>query len=98
MLRSFAELSGEVQSKVKDTPAARAQLDGVAPGKITYPERLSRQSKAMQDHVLGPERGKLFRNDPIFKGKLDKFVDSTGRRYTLEELATHEGDLLASHP
>lgn len=34
------------------------------------------------------------RNDAFFKGKLDRFIDSTGRRYTLTELATREGSLL----
>jgi len=34
----------------------------------------------------------------MYRGKLDKFIDSTGHKYTLQELATHEGDLLASHP
>jgi hypothetical protein len=48
----------------------------------------------MQDHMPGPEPGKLFRNDPFFKGKLEKFIDSTGRRNNLTELATREGALL----
>ncbi len=74
----------------------RAQLDGEAPGKITYPEWLARQSKTMQDHVLGPKRGDLFRNDPFFKGKLDRFIDSTGHKYTLDQLRTREGSLLPS--
>jgi hypothetical protein len=30
----------------------------------------------------------------FFKGKLDRFIDSTGKRYTLTELETREGSLL----
>lgn len=55
---------------------------GTLPSKTTYPEFLKRQSAKFQDDVLGPTRGKLFR-----KGVgVDKFVDKSGRQFTLKEL------------
>lgn len=56
---------------------------GRLPAETTYQQWLSRQSAKFQDEVLGPTRGKLFRHGGL---TLDKFVDTTGRRLTLEQL------------
>lgn len=68
-------------------PGSRAAMNGEVPETLSYPEWLARQSKEVQDDALGPARAELFR-----KGMpVDRFVDNTGRRYTLEELARREG-------
>ncbi len=56
---------------------------GQVPAKVTYEQWLKRQSASFQDDVLGPSRGKLFRQGGI---TLDRFVDNTGKEYTLKEL------------
>jgi hypothetical protein len=60
------------------------ELVGRVPAKTTYAEFLSRQSAAVQDDILGATRGALFRRGGL---TLDKFVDPTGRRLSLAELA-----------
>lgn len=61
-----------------------AVVDGkVQHTKQTYAQWLKRQSKSFQDEALGPERALLFRKGEL---KLDKFVDPTGRVYTLDQL------------
>jgi len=70
---------------------------GTVSAKVTYSGWLKRQPAAFQDDVLGPERGKLFRSGKV---KLDKFVDTSGRTFTLRELADSDkavADSLAAH-
>ena len=55
---------------------------GQVPAETTYDQWLRRQSAEFQDDVLGPARGRLFRGGMT----LDRFVDHTGRRVTLDEL------------
>jgi SPP1 gp7 family putative phage head morphogenesis protein len=52
--------------------------------KVTYGGWLKSQSKEFVDEALGRERSRLFREGQL---TLDKFVDPTGRVYTLDELA-----------
>lgn len=49
----------------------------------TYPEWLRRQSPAVQDDILGPTRGKLYREGGY---SVDRFSDPSGKTYTLDEL------------
>ena len=67
--------------------AKRASLDGPVSTSTTYQSWLSNQPASFQDEVLGATRGKLFRDGGL---KLDKFVDESGKRYTLEELKAME--------
>jgi len=68
-------------------PGTRASMDGQVSEKLTYHEWLKRQPAAVQDEVLGPTRGRLYREGKV---KIDRFsVD--GRRLTLEELRRREG-------
>ncbi len=60
------------------------ELTGRAPAKTTYQEFLGRQTTEFQDDVLGVTRGKLFRNGGL---TLDKFVDQSGKLFTLDQLA-----------
>ncbi|HBD10832.1 MAG TPA: hypothetical protein DCZ13_01720 [Porticoccaceae bacterium] len=70
---------------IKSTrPAVNEDGASRVSGKTTYAGWLKTQSKEFIDEALGVERSKLFRSGKI---KLDKFVDPTGRVYTLDELA-----------
>jgi SPP1 gp7 family putative phage head morphogenesis protein len=59
------------------------ELVGRVPSQTTYQEWLRGRTASFQDEVLGPTRGKLFRENKI---TLDQFVDETGRQYTLDQL------------
>jgi hypothetical protein len=71
----------------KERQAEVARLVGTVPAETTYAEFLTRQTPAFQDEVLGATRGALFRDG---KMPLTKFVNSSGRTYTLDELRTME--------
>jgi hypothetical protein len=58
-------------------------MNGQVAGDLTYNNWLKSQSAEAQDHVLGKAKGKLFRQGGM---SMDKFVDTTGHIYTLEEL------------
>lgn len=57
-------------------------------GSTTYQQWLKRQSASFQDDVLGPTRGRLFREGL----ELDRFVDDSGRQYTLDQLRSRLDD------
>lgn len=71
----------------EERQAAVAEMVGTVPAKTTYSEFLARQTPAFQDEVLGATRGSLFRDGNM---PLTKFVNSSGRTYTLDELRTME--------
>lgn len=65
-------------------PAVRASMDGTVPAKTTYQDWLSKKSASFQDRVLGPARGKLFREDKL---SLSEMVSATtGRPIPLESI------------
>ena len=90
VLKSFRELGVPIDDI---PPAARASMDGQVPGTQTYGDWLRSQGKKVQDDALGKVRSVLFR-----RGKLsvDKFVDKTGRTYSLAELRQRESALFDS--
>lgn len=51
--------------------------------RVTYVAWLKRQSKEVQDDILGATRGKLFRSG---KFTVDRFTDSKGKTLTLKQL------------
>ena len=63
--------------------ATRASMDGQVPQQTTYAQWLARQPAARQDGILGPERGKLLRQDKL---KLQDFYNDKGKFLTLDEL------------
>lgn len=79
----------ELGFKKSEVPAVkRAAMDGrPARAGDTYQSWLKRQGARFQDDVLGKTKGALFRRGGL---TLDKFVDPTGRSYTLAELARRE--------
>ncbi len=63
--------------------ARMRELTGRVPAKTTYQQFLGRQTNEFQNDVLGVNRGKLFRKGGL---TLDKFVDHSGKLFTLDEL------------
>ncbi|CRM73064.1 hypothetical protein [Pseudomonas sp. 25 R 14] len=63
--------------------ATRASMDGQVPQSTNYAQWLTRQSAARQDEILGPERGKLLRQEKL---KLDDFYNDRGKFLTLDQL------------
>ena len=74
----------DMGAKIKGKRPA-IEADGVkqVSGKTTYGGWLKRQPVEFVDEALGVERSRLFRSGKL---TLDKFVDPTGRVYTLEQL------------
>lgn len=68
-------------------PGTRESMTGEVPETQTYNEWLKSQSAEAQDDILGPSRGQMFRDN---EWNVDRFVDDTGRKYTLDELAMQE--------
>lgn len=63
-------------------------LVGGVPADQSYQVFLKNQSVPFQNEVLGPTRGKLFRQGKV---TVDSFVDQkTGRQFTLKELSARE--------
>lgn len=67
-------------------PGTRESMSGEVPETMTYGEWLKTQPQAIQDEILGPTRGGMFRDGM----PLDRFIDDTGRRFTLAELRAQE--------
>lgn len=70
-------------------PGTRASMDGQVPEAETYQSWLKKKPAAFQDEVLGPNRGKLFREGM----PLDRFVDQSGKEYTLKQLKAKDSAL-----
>lgn len=76
-------------SKSEIDPGVRASMDGEVAGDISYGSWLKSKPAAFQDEVLGPERGKLFREGGL---TVDRFTDQRGKVYTLDELRKRDAD------
>lgn len=64
----------------------RASMDGQLSAETTYQTWLEGKPAAFQDEVLGKARADLFRGGM----KLDRFIDDSGKSYTLEQLRNIE--------
>ena len=85
VLKSFRELGIDLKEFPEGT---RASLDGQVPANVTYNEWLKGKDAKFQDGVLGPTRGKLFREGmPV-----DRFVNKAGDRLTLDELRKRDAE------
>ncbi len=62
---------------------------GAVPAKTTFDDWLKDQPVPFQNDVLGATRAKLYRQGGV---PLDRFVDTTGRSYTLDELRIRDRD------
>lgn len=79
VLKSWKELGIPLGEAPEGT---RASMDGQVPAGQTYSQWLRGRSREFQNEVLGPGRADIFRSGV----DLDKFVDNSGRSYTLEQL------------
>jgi len=69
-----------------------AVLMGLEPApRETYAQWLKRQPPKVQDDILGPTRGRMFRDGVL---SVDRFVDMKGKALTLEELGYSDRDPL----
>lgn len=58
-------------------------MDGQVPQSTNYAKWLGQQLAARQDEILGPERGKLLRQEKL---TLDDFYNDRGKFLTLDQL------------
>lgn len=87
VLKSAWEALGLSETEIAE--ADRASMDGQVAGSTTYQSWLKSKPAAFQDDILGPTKGKLFRDGGL---TLDRFVDSKGREYTIEELRRKDAE------
>lgn len=66
-------------------PGSRASMDGQVPGDLTYDQWLRGRSARLQDEILGPTRGALYRKNPGMT--MRSFVNNAGKTLTLEQLS-----------
>jgi SPP1 gp7 family putative phage head morphogenesis protein len=67
------------------TSGNRAALEA----RPTYNDWLTRQPASVQDDILGPTRGRLFRSGEY---PVDRFTDRAGQEYTLEQLRAKDAE------
>jgi SPP1 gp7 family putative phage head morphogenesis protein len=89
VLKSWKEMRISLSEAPEGT---RASMDGQVAASTTYQSWLEGKSSAFQDDILGPTKGKLFRDGGL---TLDKFVDRNGTEYTLDELRKRESEAFA---
>lgn len=80
--REYAE-QGSKGSWTEFKKRRMRELTGTAPASLSYNEWLKGQSPAFQDDILGPARGKMFREQGL---TLDKFVNRNGDALNLKQL------------
>lgn len=80
VLKSWRELGIDADELDAGT---RSSMDGQIPAETTYQQWLKGKPASFQDDILGPTRGRLFRDGGL---TLDRFVDRAGKEYTLDEL------------
>lgn len=88
----FSELSKKEQNEFIENNKSKLfkNMAGKVPAETTYAEWLKRQNKTLQQEALGVKRQELFSTGKI---SLDRFVDKTGRQYTLKELKKREKEI-----
>lgn len=85
ILKSWREIGIDADEA---TPAIRASMDGAVPADRTFGQFLKDKPASFQNDVLGKSKAEAFR-----KGlPLDRFIDTTGREYTLDELRRRNPD------
>lgn len=78
--KSFREMGFDIDDL---RPETRASMDGKVSSDLTYFEWLKRQSAAVQEDVLGPNRFKLWKEGGVAP---ERFTNDEGRQFTLDEL------------
>lgn len=87
VLKSAWEALGLSKSDIE--PSTQASMDGQIAGDITYGQWLRGKPAEFQDEILGVTKGRLFREGGL---TLDRFVDSKGKEYSLEELRRRDSE------
>lgn len=90
VLKSWQELGQDFKEL---PPSTRASMDGQVPETTTYQEWLKKQPREVVEDVLGKTKAKVFLEGNL---SLDRFVDFTGKTYTLKELKKLESDVFAA--
>lgn len=67
----------------------RSSVSGPVPDSLNYNEWLKSQPVAVQNEVLGVKKAQLFRGGL----DVDRFVDTTGKEYTLAELKIRDAEI-----
>lgn len=86
VVKSWKDLGVDIDEAPEGT---RASMDGQVAAKLTYGDWLRRQSVETQNEVMGVAKATLFRKGDL---SMDRFVDQTGRAYTLDELKARESE------
>lgn len=81
VLKSAWEALGLSKSEIE--PGTQASMGGQVAADMDYSTWLRGKDAPFQDDVLGPERGKLFRDGKV---SIDRFTNNKGEAYTLDEL------------
>lgn len=89
VLRTWREMGIDADEA---PPSTRASMNGQIPDTETYGTWLKRQSVEFQNEALGVTKARLFRSGEY---TMDKFVDPTGREYSLEELRRFDPERFA---
>lgn len=84
LLKTWRELGINVDEL---PPAKRASIGGPVDASMSFSDWLKTQDVDTQDGILGKARGKLFRDGGL---TVDKFADSTGNIYSLQQLKERE--------
>lgn len=80
LVKSYRDLGLDIDDL---QPGTRASMNGQVPATETYDSWLRQQPREFVYDVLGPGKGKIFLDGGL---TLDKFVDSTGKSLTIEQL------------
>ena len=90
---TIPELSSEFD--FLDEGAVRSSENGYVAGKLSYYDWLKQQPASFQDDVLGPERGKIFRDSGLTPKQFsDLQLDKSFKPVTIEELEKRAARLL----
>jgi SPP1 gp7 family putative phage head morphogenesis protein len=85
IMKSWQELGINLKEAPEGT---RSSMFGEVPAGVTYPKWLAKQPEWVQVEALGRRRADLFRKGQV---KIDRFVNSRGKKLNLEQLRTREG-------
>lgn len=87
-IKSYDDLPRKLKGDFNKWSRVRIrEVSGPISGDVSYTQWLRSQSNMFQEDVLGVSKAKLFREGNLH---LDRFVDQSGREYTLGELAKRE--------
>lgn len=85
VLKSLREMGIKIDQR--NGKKLRASMNGAVSSELNYDRWLRKQPVDFQDEVLGRSKAKLFRSGGL---TLDRFVDNSGREYTLSQLKQRE--------